>query len=103
MSDKIAYLVPISLVINPIAMPDTGLVILIPASINANVPAQTVAIDDEPFDSKISETTRIVYGFASSAGNTRFNERIAKLPWPISLRPAPLFGRTSPVEKPGKL
>lgn len=29
-----------------------------PASISASVPAQTVAIDDEPFDSRISDTTR---------------------------------------------
>ena len=28
----------------------------------ANVPAQTVAIDEEPFDSKISDTTRTTYG-----------------------------------------
>ena len=31
-----------------------------PASINANDEPQTVAIDEEPFDSVISETTRIV-------------------------------------------
>ncbi len=42
--------------INPIAIPETGDLILTPASINASVPAQTVAIDEEPFDSRISET-----------------------------------------------
>ena len=42
------------------AIPETGLLILIPASINASVPAQTVAIEEEPLDSRISETTRIV-------------------------------------------
>ena len=31
-----------------------------PASIMAREPAQTVAIEDEPFDSRISETRRIV-------------------------------------------
>ena len=68
------------MVIKPIAMPDTGALIFTPASIKANVPAQTVAIDDDPFDSKISETTLMVYGFSSSDGNTCFKERIAKLP-----------------------
>ena len=32
-----------------------------PASIRANEPAQTVAIEDEPLLSKISLTTRTVY------------------------------------------
>ena len=40
------------------AIPETGFLICTPASIKANVPAQTVAIDEEPLDSKISETTR---------------------------------------------
>ncbi len=31
-----------------------------PASISASEPPQTVAIDDEPFDSRISLTMRIV-------------------------------------------
>ena len=42
------------------AIPVTGFAILTPASINANVPAHTVAIDEEPLDSKISDTTRTV-------------------------------------------
>ena len=46
----------------PIAMPDTGFLIFTPASINANVPAHTVAIEEEPLDSRISETTRTTYG-----------------------------------------
>jgi hypothetical protein len=58
MSDNTAYF---SLsVINPIAIPVTGFLIGIPASINAKVPAHTVAMEDEPLDSKISETTRTV-------------------------------------------
>ena len=60
MSDKTAYLPVLGSEIKPMAIPETGALILTPASINANVPAQTVAIDDEPFDSKISETTRNV-------------------------------------------
>ena len=74
-----AYFPVFSSLINPIAIPDTGALILIPASIRARVPAQTVAIDEDPFDSKISETMRIVYGF-SSPGKTLLNERIARFP-----------------------
>ena len=43
-------------------MPATGLLIGTPASISASVPPQTLAIEDEPFDSRMSETMRIVYG-----------------------------------------
>lgn len=48
--------------INPIAIPDTGFLIFTPASISASVPAHTVAMEDEPFDSRISDTTRTTYG-----------------------------------------
>ena len=41
-------------------MPETGRVIGTPASIIDNAPPQTVAIDDDPFDSVMSDTTRIV-------------------------------------------
>ena len=41
-------------------MPATGALIGTPASIMARVPPQTDAIDDEPFDSRMSLTTRIV-------------------------------------------
>ncbi len=44
--------------IRPMAMPDTGFFIFTPASISASVPAHTVAIDDEPFDSRMSDTMR---------------------------------------------
>ena len=44
----------------PIAMPATGRRSGTPASISASEAPQTVAIDDEPFDSVISDTTRIV-------------------------------------------
>jgi hypothetical protein len=42
------------------AMPETGFFSGTPASISASEAPQTVAIDDEPLDSVISETTRIV-------------------------------------------
>ena len=57
---RMAYLSSPGFLINPIAMPLTGFFIGTPASINANVPAQTVAIDDEPLLSRIWLTTRTV-------------------------------------------
>ena len=42
------------------AMPATGRFIGTPASISASEVPQTVAIEDEPLDSVISETTRMV-------------------------------------------
>ena len=65
------------------------------------VPAQTVAIDDEPFDSKTSETTRTVYG--DSSGITILSARCARLPCPTSRREVPRNGRASPVQNGGKL
>ena len=44
----------------PIAAPATGALIGTPASISASAPPQTVAIEDEPFDSVMSETMRTV-------------------------------------------
>ena len=44
----------------PIEMPATGSLIGTPASIRPSVPPQTEAIELEPFDSRMSETTRIV-------------------------------------------
>ena len=43
-----------------IAMPLTGRLIGTPASIMLRQPPHTVAIDDEPFDSVMSDRTRIV-------------------------------------------
>ena len=40
------------------AIPETGFLSFSPESMSASVPAHTVAIDDEPFDSRISDTTR---------------------------------------------
>jgi hypothetical protein len=42
------------------AMPETGRFSGTPASISASEPPQTDAIDEEPFDSVMSEVTRIV-------------------------------------------
>ena len=43
----------------PIATPATGAFTGTPASINARLVPQTLAIELEPFDSRISETTRM--------------------------------------------
>ena len=45
-----------------------------PASIIASEPPQTVAIEDEPFDSRMSETTRMAYG-KSASGRQQIAER----------------------------
>ena len=42
------------------AMPETGFFSGTPASISASDEPQTEAIEDEPLDSKISETRRMV-------------------------------------------
>jgi len=44
----------------PMATPAQGAFIGTPASMSASEPAHTVAMDDEPFDSRTSETTRSV-------------------------------------------
>ena len=59
--------------IRPMAIPATGRSRSTPASINASEPPQTVAIEEDPFDSVISDTRRMVYGkssFASSSGRS---------------------------------
>ena len=63
----------------------------------------TVAIDEEPLDSRMSDTTRIVYGNSSFDGMTAHIARSASTPWPISRRPGEPNRRTSPTEKEGKL
>ena len=49
-------------------MPETGALIGTPASIRASVEPHTEPIDEEPFDSSVSETRRIVYGNSSTDG-----------------------------------
>ena len=58
MSVRMATLSPS--LISPIATPAQGAFIGTPASMSASDPPQTVAMEDEPFDSRTSETTRRV-------------------------------------------
>ena len=64
--------------------------------------AHTDPIDDEPFDSSVSETTRIVYGKSSTGGMTASSARCARA-WPMSRRFGPRMKPVSPTEKGGKL
>src|SRR5207237_4503922 len=98
---RIAYLAPS--LIRPIATPATADRSGTPASNKASDPPQTDANDDDPFDSRMSDTMRIVYGKSSNAGSTPCSARSARLPCPISRRLVPRIGRTSPVENGGKL
>ena len=61
-------------------MPATGAVIGTPASISDSDEPQTLAIDEEPLDSKMSETMRIVYGKSSIDGTTATSARSASAP-----------------------
>ncbi len=61
-------------------MPATGALIGTPASISDSEEPQTDAIDDEPLDSKMSETTRTVYGKSSIDGTTGTRARSASAP-----------------------
>ena len=88
--------------INPMAIPATGSAIGTAASINAREDPHTVAIDDDPFDSVISDTIRKVYGKFSFLGNEEFNALQANLPCPTSLLPVPILP-VSPTENGGKL
>ena len=57
---RTAHLPLFSSMTRPIAMPATALLSGTPASIIASDPPQTDAIDEDPFDSRMSETTRMV-------------------------------------------
>ena len=74
-----------------------------PASWSASVEPQTEPIDDEPFDSSVSETIRIVYGKSSRLGITGSSARWASAPWPMSRRFGPRMNPFSPTELGGKL
>ena len=52
------------------AIPATGAFKGTPASINERLVPHTLAIELEPLDSVISETTRMMYGNSSSLGIT---------------------------------
>src|SRR5215475_5567317 len=87
----------------PTEIPATGRLIGTPASMSASVPPQTLAMLEEPFDSRISDTRRIVYGNRVGGGITARSERSASIPWPISRRPGARIGLHSPTEYGGKL
>src|SRR3954471_7218195 len=87
----------------PTDTPATGRLIGTPASIRASVPPQTDAIELDPFDSRISLTSRIVYGNLVAGGMTALSDRSASIPCPISRRPGPRIGLHSPTEYGGKL
>jgi hypothetical protein len=61
-------------------MPETGALIGTPASIRASVEPHTEPIDEEPFDSSVSETSRIVYGKSAASGMTASSARWASAP-----------------------
>ena len=61
-------------------MPATAALIGTPASINAREAPHTEAIEEEPFDSVISDTTRTTYGNSSALGITANTPRLAKRP-----------------------
>ena len=82
----------------PIAIPPTGALIGTPASWSARVEPQTEPIEDDPFDSSVSETIRIVYGKSSSDGIIGSSARCASAPWPMSRRFGPRMKPVSPTE-----
>ena len=64
----------------PIAIPATAALIGTPASINAKDAPHTDAIEEEPLDSVISDTTRTTYGNSVRLGITAATPRFAKRP-----------------------
>src|SRR5271168_1559511 len=99
MSVRIAYFSPSTT--NPIAIPAQGAFSGTPASISASDPPHTVAIDDDPFDSRMPDTTRTAYGNSDSGGSKFVKARSANAPWPTSRRPGPRRNLTSPTENAG--
>jgi len=59
---------------------------------------QTEPIDDEPFDSSVSDTIRIVYGNSDAGGIIASSARCASAPWPMSRRFGPRMKPVSPTE-----
>src|SRR5919201_2087823 len=87
----------------PIAMPATGALIGTPASIRASDEPHTEAIDEEPLDSRMSDTTRIVYGKSSVLGTIGTSARSASAPCPMSRRLGPRMKPASPTENGGEV
>src|SRR3989344_9286289 len=102
MSVKILYL-PVSSKTSPIAIPAIGALIGTPASIKLMLDADTVAIEDDPLEERISETTLTVYGNSSFVGIKGSMALWASTPCPISRLPGPLDALASPTEYGGKL
>ena len=90
-------------VTRPHEIPATIDLIGTPAAISDIHDAHVEAIDVEPFDSKVSDTARIVYGNSSSLGRTAIRAFSANAPCPISRRPGPRETFVSPTEYAGKL
>ena len=78
-----------SSLIKPIATPAQGLLTGTPASMSAREAPQTEAIEEEPFDSRMSDTTRMVYGNSSCEGSRGRMARSANAPCPCSRREVP--------------
>src|SRR5262249_61593731 len=85
------------------AMPPTGALSGTPASCSARVEPQTEPIDDEPFDSSVSETIRIVYGNSSSDGIIGSSALWASAPWPMSRGLGPRLKPGSPAGEGGEV
>ena len=64
----------------PIAIPATGFEMGTPASMSARAPPHTEAMDDDPLDSRMSETIRMVYGNFSLSGRTDTKALSASIP-----------------------
>src|SRR5688500_7493170 len=101
MSERIADLEPS--LIRPIAMPATGFWKGAPASISAIEAEQTEPIEEDPLDSSVSQTMRIVYGNFSYEGIIALIERSASAPCPSSRRELPPIRPVSPTLNGGKL
>src|SRR5579875_792470 len=101
MSVRMAYFSPS--ITNPMAIPAQGDFSGTPASMSESEAPHTLAIDEEPFDSMMSETTRIAYGNSASGGTRLAIARSARAPWPISRRPGFFFNDTATTENGGKL
>src|ERR671939_2228829 len=85
------------------AMPATGRAIGTPASISEGLEPHTDAIDDDPFDSRMSDTILIVYGNSSCVGISGTSARSASAPWPMSRRFGPRMKPASPTENGGEV
>src|SRR5207302_9769937 len=103
MSESTAYLPVFSSITRPIAMPATDDRSGTPASIIARDPRHTEAVDDDPFDSRMWETTRTVYGNCSSTGIIGVRDRSVRAPWPSSRPPGRRWTAPSPSEHGGEL